>query len=127
MDGYHIYPDPALRGKTPWPVVASSMWLRLGFVAACGVVVALTELYQGANPLAAIAWIFGGAWVAALSWRRAKVLLDQLDAADAATTAAASTEVAGSAEQGHPTWDRRDVVATSVASVATSVASHARG
>jgi hypothetical protein len=120
MDGYQIYPDPALRGKTPWAVVASSLWLRLGFVAACEVVVALTELYQGANPLVAVAWTFGGAWVAALSWRRAKFLLDQLDAAEAATQAAVSSDAIGSTEQAQPTWDRRDVVAT-------SAASHARG
>ena len=61
MDGYHIYPDPALGGKTPWPLIASSLWLRLGFVAATGAVVALTELYKGElNVLAALAWIFGG-------------------------------------------------------------------
>ena len=80
MDGYHIYPDPAPGGKTPWPLIASSLWLRLGFVAATGAVVALTELYKGElNVLAALAWIFGGAWLTALSWRRAKFLLDRLD------------------------------------------------
>ncbi len=115
MDGYHIYPDPSLRSKTPWPVIASSMWLRLGFVAACAVVVALTELYRGeANPLPAVAWIFGGAWVAALSWRRAKFLLDQLDGAESTPPAVAGTETIVSYDQ--PTWDRREFVATSVAS-----------
>src|ERR1700682_4880836 len=79
MDGYNIYPGPELRGKTPWPLVASSLWLRLGFVAATGAVVALIELYKGeADLLAALAWIFGGAWLAAVSWRRAKVLVDRL-------------------------------------------------
>ena len=59
MDGYTIYSDPALRGKTPWPVIESSLWLRVGFVAFAVAVIALTELYKGeANPLAAIAWIF---------------------------------------------------------------------
>src|ERR1700687_6413783 len=80
MDGYNIYPGPELRGKTPWPLVASSLWLRLGFVGATGAVVALIELYKGeADLLAALAWIFGGAWLAAVSWRRAKALLDRLD------------------------------------------------
>ena len=66
MDGYNIYPDPALRGKPPWPLIASSLWLRLGFVAATGAVMMLIELYKGeASPLAALAWIFGGAWLAA--------------------------------------------------------------
>jgi hypothetical protein len=108
MDGYNIYPDPALRGKTPWPVIASSMWLRLGFVAVCAVVVALTELYKGdANPLAAVAWIFGGAWVAALSWRRAKVLLDRMDGVNAAS-AAGTSETVASRSSTQPSWDRRD-------------------
>lgn len=108
MDGYNIYPDPAFRGKTPWPLIASSMWLRLGFVAVCAVVVALTELYKGdANPLAAVAWIFGGAWVAALSWRRAKVLLDRMDGVDAAS-AAGTSETVASRSSTQPGWDRRD-------------------
>jgi hypothetical protein len=95
MDGYHIYPDPALGGKTPWPLIASSLWLRLGFVAATGVVVALTELYKGElNVLAALAWIFGSAWLTALSWRRAKFLLDRLDGFDGAPEAAASGVIA---------------------------------
>src|ERR1700730_9074581 len=80
MDGYNIYPGPELRGKTPWPLVASSLWMRLGFVGAIGAVVALVELYKGeADVLPALAWIFGGTWLAAASWRRAKVLLDRLD------------------------------------------------
>ena len=109
MDGYHIYPGPAPGGKTPWPLIASSLWLRLGFVAATGVVVALTELYKGElNVLAALAWIFGGAWLTAWSWRRAKFLLDQLDGADVAPERAASAVIA-SGPATHPSWDRREV------------------
>ena len=109
MDGYHIYPDPAPGGTTPWPLIASSLWLRLGFVAATGAVVALTELYKGElNVLAALAWIFGGAWLTALSWRRAKFLLDRLDGADVAPEAAASGVIA-SRPATHPSWDRREV------------------
>ena len=114
MDGYHIYPDPALGGKTPWPLIASSLWLRLGFVAATGVVVALTELYKGElNVLAALAWIFGGAWLTALSWRRAKFLLDRLDDFDGAPEAAASAVIASSPTT-YPSWDRRDIGAAPV-------------
>jgi hypothetical protein len=108
MDGYNIYPDPALKGKTPWPLVASSLWLRLGFVAATGAVVALTELYKGESDLAAaLAWIFGGAWLAALSWRRAIVLIDRLDVEIAPKTAP-SEVVAPRATTTHPSWDRRE-------------------
>ncbi len=109
MDGYNMYPGPALRGKTPWPVVESSVWLRIGFVALSAAVVALTQLYEGeANPLAAMAWIFGGAWVTALSWRRAKFLLDRLDEGEAASSAAGAAAIV-SREATQPAWDRHDV------------------
>ncbi len=120
MDGYNHYPGPALEGKTPWPVLVSSFWLRIGFVALCAAVVALTELYKGeANPLAAAAWIFGGVWVTALSWRRAKTLLDSLDDGDA-EPAAATAEAIGSRTATHPTWDRHDAGTTSAPSQAVS-------
>ena len=113
MDGYHIYPDPALRGKTPWPLLASSLWLRLGFVAATGAVVALTELFKGElNVLAALAWIFGGVALAALSWRRAKFLLDRLDGVDVAPEAVASGVIFRPTT--YPSWDRREVGAAPV-------------
>ena len=115
MDGYNIYPGPELRGKTPWPLVASSLWLRLGFVGATGAVVALTELYKGeADLLAALAWIFGGAWLAALSWRRAKVLLDRLDRLEENTPEAVTSQVAIPQTATHPSWDRREVSAPPV-------------
>jgi hypothetical protein len=115
MDGYNIYPDPALRGRTPWPLIASSLWLRLGFVAATGVVVALTELYKGeAGFPGALAWIVGGAWLAAYSWRRALYLIDRLDGAETVPgTTAPDAAIAKAAT--HANWDRRDVVVTPVA------------
>ncbi len=115
MDGYNIYPGPELRGKTPWPLVASSLWLRLGFVGAAGAVVALIELYKGeADLLAALAWIFGGAWLAALSWRRAKVLLDRLDRLEENKPEAVTSQVAVPQTTTHPSWDRREVSAPQV-------------
>jgi hypothetical protein len=110
MDGYRIYPDPE---KTSWPVVLMSLWLRLGVVAVTAVVVALTELYKGEiGILAALAWIFGGAWVAALSWRRAKALLDGADddVSEAVTSEASAFKVTT-----HPSWDRREVGAAPAA------------
>jgi len=115
MDGYNVYPGPELRGKTPWPLVASSLWLRLGFVGATGAVVALIELYKGeADLLAAFAWIFGGAWLTALSWRRAKVLLDRLDRLEENTPEAVTSQVAVPQTTTHPSWDRREVSAPQV-------------
>ena len=114
MDGYNIYPGPELRGKTPWPLVASSLWLRLGFVGAVGAVVALVELYQGeADVLAALAWIFGGTWLAAASWRRAKVLLDRLDHLEE-TPEAVTSQVVVPQTMTVPSWDRREVSAPQV-------------
>ena len=114
MDGYNIYPDPALNGKTPWPLVASSLWLRLGFAAATGVVVGLTQLYNGESDLlAALAWIFGGAWLAALSWRRAIVLIDRLDGVEVAPETP-SSEVTAPKATTLPSWDRREVSAPQV-------------
>src|SRR5438132_829986 len=108
MDGYNVYPGPELRGKTPWPLVASSLWLRLGFVAATGAVVSLIQLYKGEADLpAALAWIFGGAWLTALSWRRAKLSLDRLDLEE--TPEAVTPQVAVARTTTHPNWDRREV------------------
>ncbi len=114
MDGYHIYPDSALRGNIPRPLLASSLWLRLGFVAASGAAVALMELYQGElSPFAALAWIFGSVALTALSWRRARFLLDRLDGFNVAPEAVAS-EVIASRATTHPSWDRREVGAAPV-------------
>src|ERR1700674_5857740 len=114
MDGYNIYPDAELRGTTPWPLVASRLWLRLCFVGATGAVVALIELYRGESDLlAAFAWIFGGAWLAAVSWRRAKVLLDRLDRLED-TPEAVPPQVAAPKTMTPPSWDRREVSAPPV-------------
>ena len=102
MDGYHFYPNPA---KTSWSLVAGSMWLRLRVVATTGAIVALTELSKGEiGVVAGLAWIFGGAWVATLSWRRFKVLLDEPDEAAEAVTPATTPTLPAT----HRSWDRRE-------------------
>jgi hypothetical protein len=76
--------------------------------------VALIELYKGeADLLAALAWIFGGVWLAALSWRRAKVLLDRLDRLEE-TPEAVTSQVAAPQTTTHPSWDRREISAPQV-------------
>ncbi|TMG93762.1 MAG: hypothetical protein E6H73_08760 [Betaproteobacteria bacterium] len=67
-----------------------------------------------ADLLAALAWIFGGAWLAALSWRRAKVLLDRLDRLEENTPEAVTSQVAVPQTTTHPSWDRREVSAPQV-------------
>jgi len=106
MDGYRIYPDP---GKVSWSLVAVSMWLRLGIVGVTAAIVALTELYEGEiGIVAALAWIFGGAWGAALSWRRGKALLDE---SDENVSQAATAEAVSAIVTTHPHWDRREASA----------------
>jgi hypothetical protein len=86
----------------------------LGFVGVIGAVVALIELYEGeAGLLAALAWIFGGAWLAALSWRRAKLSLDRLDHLED-TPEAVTSQVAAPQTTTYPGWDRREVSAPQV-------------
>jgi hypothetical protein len=112
MDGYNFHTDLA---KTSWSAVAGSLWLRLGVVGATGAIVALTELYKGEiGILTALAWIFGGAWVTALSWRRAKALLDQ-EYDEVAKAEAVTPEATVPIAARHPSWDRREVGATPVA------------
>jgi hypothetical protein len=83
MDGDDFYPGGPLRGNAPWLLVVSSFWLRLGVIAAGCALFGLTELYRAhANILTTLVWIFGCAWVAAHSLRRARTLLDRLDDAD---------------------------------------------
>lgn len=115
MNDYYATPDPALGDRTPWPLIASSLWLRLAFVATTGVVVALTEFYKGdLSSLAAMAWILGGAWLATHSWRRALHLLDRLDDAGGLPAPATPEAIAQKAAT-QPSWNRRDAGATPIA------------
>jgi hypothetical protein len=80
--------------------------------------VALIELYKGeADLLAALAWIFGGAWLAAVSWRRAKDALDRLDRLEdtpEAVTSQVAAPVAAPQTTTYPSWDRREVSAPQI-------------
>jgi hypothetical protein len=116
MEDYDMYHAPGLRDKAPWPLVASSLWLRLVFVGGAAAVVALTQLYHGeANPFWAIAWIFAGAWLATYSWRRARLLLDSMDSSDPEAAAPALKPILPKTPS-HPAWDRRDVKESAIAS-----------
>jgi hypothetical protein len=108
MDNYLFNEGTALTSKTPWPVVAISLWLRLGLIAAGSAVVGLTEFYNGeARLLGAFAWVFGSVFATAYSWRRAKILLDTLDDSDVAPKAAAS-DVAALKATTDRVWSRHD-------------------
>ena len=92
-------PTPRIRLCLP---VAFAAWVDVVSMAV------VTE----ASPLAALAWIFGGAWLAAHSWRRALHLLDQLDDAGGLPGSATPEAIAHKAAT-RAGWDRRDAGATS--------------
>jgi hypothetical protein len=115
MEGYDFYPGGALRGKAPWLLVVSSFWLRLGVIAAGCAVFGLTKLYSAeASLLGTLGWIFGCAWIAAHSLRRAKALLDRLDEADIGPEAEPS-EMGAARAISHPGSGRRDDVTATIA------------
>ena len=54
--------------------------MRVGFLGACGLAIALIMLFNGdARPVHALAGVVVGALVAAFAWRRSWVILDRAD------------------------------------------------
>jgi hypothetical protein len=83
---HHLNPRfaPDRRSSAYRGVVASSLWLRAGFVALSVAALALIMLASGeASPWVAIATTVAGGAVAAVSWRRARAIIDSVDAAEA--------------------------------------------
>lgn len=69
--------SPAFRA-----VVASSLWLRMGFVTLSVAAIALILLATGdATPGIASSTAVAGGAVTAFAWRRARAILDDIDAA----------------------------------------------
>ncbi|MDH5245464.1 MAG: hypothetical protein OEW98_03365 [Betaproteobacteria bacterium] len=76
----NVYPAPEARRKAERALVASGLWLRIGFIGACGVAVGLIQLINGgAKPVSALALALAGGVLAATSWRRAKTVLKSAD------------------------------------------------
>jgi hypothetical protein len=70
--------SPAPRGEAEHALVASGMWLRVGFVGASALAATLAMLFRGEAPaLLTLATGFGGGVLAALAWRHARVVLDR--------------------------------------------------
>lgn len=81
---------PDRRSVASRALVAGSLWLRVGLVAACATAIALIMLANGeARPQVALASALAAAFGAAFAWRRAWLLIERADAADAANTAKA--------------------------------------
>lgn len=61
-------------------LVESGLWLRIGFIGACGVAAAIIQLLGGeVKPISALALAVGGGILAALSWWRAGAILERAD------------------------------------------------
>ena len=72
-------------------LVACSLWLHIGFVGATALAARLLQLFGGeAKWPPAPALAFSGGVLAALSWRRARTVLENADRASAVTTVAPS-------------------------------------
>jgi len=83
-----------LRSEAGRALVASSLWLRVGFVGACTLAVAVMLLWSGqAKPMFALASALAGGLLVIFAWRRAWTILDRADAS--AAGAAAEPSAAG--------------------------------
>ena len=75
-----------------WPMIASGLWLRVGFVGASAVLIAVLRAFDGDVSLpATLLTVFAGAAVAAVSWRMGWQALIRADATEPAPTPATNT------------------------------------
>lgn len=66
----------ALPRKTRRALIESGVWLRVGFIAASGLIIGLAQLVNGdGRPASALMLTLGGAALAAASWWRMRNLL----------------------------------------------------
>lgn len=79
MNPYHSHFRRGVDGPT-WPIIASGLWLRVGFVGASAVVVAMVRAFDGeASLVATLAIVIAGVAVAVLAWRQGWRALDRAD------------------------------------------------
>ena len=87
----NAHPASELSTQARLALVVSGLWLRVGFIGACGLAAGLHMLFYGeTKPLSAVALAVGGAVIAAFSWRRARAALDRADAAVVVTPSGAT-------------------------------------
>ena len=69
-----------MNSKARRALVGSGLWIRMGFIGACGVAAGIIQLLGGeVRPISALALAVGGTALATLSWRRAGAVLDGAD------------------------------------------------
>ena len=92
------HPAPQLRKRSERAILAYSLWLRIGFIGACGVAAGLLQLFDSdMKPSSALDALGGGA-LATISWWRGRTALDIVD--DAAAMTAAVSSLAGTESGG---------------------------
>jgi hypothetical protein len=84
--------NPDYRNASWRAFVATGLWLRVGFVGASVLAIALITLFTGeASPVMALAGVVAGGMVAAYSWRQSWVVLNRADEEMTAPPAPART------------------------------------
>ena len=91
----YAYPTHALSWSTRRALIASGVWLRLGFIGAFGFGAGVLQLFEGGmSPLSALALAVGGGALAVVSWWRGRAALENVDEATVVTSGAASLAAA---------------------------------
>ena len=76
----NAYPTPELSRRARRALLACGLWLRVGFIGACGAALGLAQLLDGTmKPFPALALVIGGGVLAVVSWWRGHVVLDNAD------------------------------------------------
>jgi hypothetical protein len=87
----NTHPTPQLRKKAGRALIECVLWLRIGFIGACGLAAGLLQLFDGeVKPLSALALALSGGALAAISWWRGRTVLDIVDGAAAVTAGVSS-------------------------------------
>lgn len=82
----NMHCTPGLRKKSRRALVECGLWLRIGFIGACGLAAGLLQLFNGeTKPLSALVLAVSGGVLAAISWRRGRTVLDIVDGTAAVT------------------------------------------
>jgi hypothetical protein len=88
---------PELRDKAGRALIELGLWLRVGFIGACGVAGGVLQLFDGeVKPLSALALAASGGVLAAISWWRGRTVLDIVDGTAGVTAGVSSPASAAS-------------------------------
>jgi hypothetical protein len=101
-----LHPASDLYSNAGRALIASSLWLHIGFIGASVLAVGLLQLFDGeANLPWALALAFSGGLLAAATWHRGLTVLQHAERASAATDAPS-----GSTSRASPKRDGLDAI-----------------